>query len=482
MGIFTPRASDYFLKRSNLIIPFALQAFLLVSIPALLLFDDLYISRNVLMFLYLECVLISFLGRAGNIFQIFLALVFIFNLANPFFEILGLYNYPVNNLMLLGDGMTRPISDQVLNDTYIAMCAFLVGSSVGWVLSLLTLYSRDKPSFHVIFNYGSSFSLSGFISVIFYVTFFMVVVRSVLLTYYASRYGYVDVIHSHKTELNIPLIFELFELFYKLVGSMFVFYRVNQKDFIRRSLIFIIPFWILFLAGSRGEAIAVTLALVLIYTHHYRYFKITKYIKYFLILFVFGVLMGSYRFMDNPELILLIPNIIELSLFHFVGNASSLAVLSYTIVLQDEFFNSVPFLFGYIDSLFSFAPNYTVEGVMQKNYLAQHLTYLLNPEKLFRGSTVGTAQVAEFYELVGGSIYLLGLVSALYLFVSQFFLRIIFNNPILFYVGLTYFEFFILSPRGSVFKFINKESVVMLAIVVFISLIIKFYKTRRHPS
>jgi len=459
-----------------------LQTFLLALTPALFLFDDLYISRNVLIFLYLECVLISFWGRTGNIFQIFLALVFLFNLANPIFEALGLYNFPTNNLMLLGDGITTPISDQVLNETYIAMCAFLIGSSVGWILSLFTLYSHDNTPSRVIFKCNSSFSLSGFISVIFYITFFIVVARSVLLTYYAGIYGYVDVIHSHKTELNIPLIFELFELFYKLVGSMFVFYRVNQKDFIRRSLIFIIPFWILFLAGSRGEAIAVTLALVLIYTHHYRSFKMSRYVKYFLILFIIGVLMGSYRFMNNPDFMLIIFDIINLSLFHFVGNASSLAVLSYTIVLKDEFFNSVPFLFGYIDSLFSFAPNYTVEGVMQKNYLAQHITYLLNPEKLLRGSTIGTAQVAEFYELVGGSIYFLGLVSALYLFVSQFFLRIIFNNPILFYVGLTYIEFFILSPRGSVFKFINKESVTMLAIVIFFSLIIKFYKNRHRPN
>lgn len=422
--------------------------------------------------------MISLFGRSGNIFQIFLASVFIFNLANPIFEAFGLYSYPIDNLMLLGDGITVPISNEVLNKTYIIMCCFLGGSSIGWILSLFSSYPTRSKISNVNIKFNLSFSCRKLISYIFYTTFILVVVKSILLLNYSRIYGYIDVIHLHETDLNIPIILSLFELLYKLVGSIFIFYSVNQKDFVIRSVVFLIPFWILFFAGSRGEAIAISLALVLIYTNHYRFISIFKYIKYFLILFILGVLMGSYRWMSSPDLSILISNFIDLSSFHFFGNASSLAILSYTIVLQDQFFNSTPFVFGYLDAIFSFAPNYTIEGIMHKNYLAQHITYLLNPEKLLRGSTIGTSQAAEFYELVGGSLYLFGVVSALYIFASQFLLRIIFVNPILFYLGLTYFEFFILSPRGSVFKFINKESLVLILIAVIFYLFFKFTRMK----
>ena len=371
-----------------------------------------------------------------------------------------------------------PISNEVLNKTYITMCCFLGGSSIGWILSLFFPYPTHRKISNVIIKLNLSFSYRKLISYIFYTTFILVVVNSILLFYYSRIYGYIDIIHTHDTDLNIPIIFSIFELLYKLVGSIFIFYSVNQKDFIRRSIVFLIPFWILFFAGSRGEAIAISLALVLIYTNHYRFFNISKYIKYFLILFILGVLMGSYRWMSNPDLSILISNFINLSAFHFFGNASSLAVLSYTILLQDQFFNSTPFVFGYFDSIFSFVPNYTIEGIMQKNYLAQHITYLLNPEKLLRGSTIGTSQSAEFYELVGGSLYLFSVLSALYIFASQFLLRIIFVNPIIFYLGLTYFEFFILSPRGSVFKFMNKESLVSFLIAVFFYLFFKLIRIK----
>ena len=81
-----------------------------------------------------------------------------------------------------------------------------------------------------------------------------------------------------------------------------------------------------------------------------------------------------------------------------ISNSSSIGVIAYTIELKDQFFNKVPFLFGYVQGIFSFAPNYTLEGIQNKNYLAQHLTYLLNSDKLYRGSTIGTSLGAEFYE------------------------------------------------------------------------------------
>lgn len=353
------------------------------------------------------------------------------------------------------------------------MSAFLVGTSVGWILSLygpsnqIYLYKFENKSFRLSFSSRKIFNL------IFYCFFIIVMIHNIILVFYSSKFGYVDVIHSHKTDLNFPILLRIFELFYKLIGVLFIYYCVNKKEYIIKSILFLIPIWVLFFAGARGEAVASTIVIMLIYSHHFSNISFFRVALYLILIFLISVLTGTYRFMENKELTSILSNLLNESIFHINGNASSIAVLSYTIMLKDVFTNDLPFIFGYLDAVFSFAPNYTDQGIAEKNYLAQHLTYHLNPEKLYRGSTFGTSQIAEFYEFANGSIYLVGIFSIMFLFFANTFIKNIFNNPMFFYSGYTFLEFFILSPRGSVFKVFNKEFLICIIILAFLNLLIK---------
>ena len=159
----------------------------------------------------------------------------------------------------------------------------------------------------------------------------------------------------------------------------------------------------------------------------------------------------------------------------FTGN--SLGVLAYTIQLKDEFFNSTPFFFGYIPALFSFAPNYTIEGIESKNYLAQHLIYLLSPEKLLQGSTIGTSISAEFYELVNGNWLGILLLSTLMLYLSNIIIKNLYKNYVTFYLGYLYIQNLILAPRNSIMKIFNKETLISL---VLLYLLLFLFKKRNH--
>ena len=118
-------------------------------------------------------------------------------------------------------------------------------------------------------------------------------------------------------------------------------------------------------------------------------------------MFFSAIVIDALRF---SEISSLLENISVFDLFfNVVASTWEVSGAYYTIELQEEFFNRIPFLFGYIQGIFSFSPNYTVEGIQNKNYLAQHLTYIMEPDKLLNGSTIGTAMGAEFYEFVGGS-------------------------------------------------------------------------------
>ena len=251
----------------------------------------------------------------------------------------------------------------------------------------------------------------------------------------------------------------------------------NHKEYIKYALIFMAPFIIQAFTGARGETIAMIIVVTFIYSHFYKQFNMVKIFSYGIVLFFSAIVIDALRF--SREISSLLENISVFDLFFNVvaSTSGSVGVIAYTIELQEEFFNRIPFLFGYIQGIFSFSPNYTVEGIQNKNYLAQHLTYIMEPDKLLNGSTIGTAMGAEFYEFVGGSIGGIFILSGILLYFTNYFMSRINRNIVMFYIGALYLEALLLAPRGSIMKIFSKESLVSILVLIFlVSLSNKYFK------
>ena len=101
-------------------------------------------------------------------------------------------------------------------------------------------------------------------------------------------------------------------------------------------------------------------------------------------------------------------------------------------------------------------------------FLLIHLTYLLNPDKLYGGSTIGTSMGAEFYEFSNGNFFIIFTLSFLLLYATCYFISRLDKNVFMFYLGALFLELLWLSPRGSVMKIFDKETLVSLIILIFV--------------
>jgi hypothetical protein len=427
---------------------------------------DLVTNRNLLCIIYFQCLLFALLFDRERLFTTYLLMTFLFNLVMPILESLGLFVFPPNNLILLGDGITMPISSSSLSEAYASMIIMLVGATSGWCYSKILYREKIDKYTNDFSGIKDSEKLKKYAYILFFVFYVVVIYRNILLAYYANIYGYVDVMHSQKTDIGMPAIAVFADMFYKLTGFLLLYFIQSEKEFKRVCILFALPFLIQSIAGSRGEFVIVTITLVLIYQINYGSLKASKVLKWGIILFLFGVVLGIYRFSRDFNSLLELKILANAIMTVFLGNSASLGVLAYTIQLKDQFFNNIPFLMGYIDAIFSVAPNYTLEGLINKSYLAQHLTYILNHDKLFGGSTIGTAVVAEFYEIARGSYFILFILSFLMVYIGQLLVFNLRKNFIIFFFSALYFEALVLAPRGSIMKVFSKESLASYVIIL----------------
>lgn len=431
--------------------------------------------QNILIIIFLECLLISLIDKKFNVFQVFLLMMFLFSLAIPFFIVFGIYEYPPGNRIMLGDGMSTIISDNTLIETYNVLSVILLGTSVGWLLGKLkfnmNVYRLKDSLSNKIFDN----SLAYLIKILFFILFPLVIYNNTVLVYYSLMYGYVEVMHLHSINLNTNIIFIISDMLFKMSGYSLIFFSRKKEEFIKYSIFFMIPYIIQFATGVRGETIVVFLTLIFIYSCLFQQIDFKKIIPTSIFIFIFSTVFGAYRFSRDFEILFNNFSIYDLIILGIVSNASSIGVLAYTIQLKDQFFNQTSFLFGYIQGIFSFAPNYTLEGIYNKNYLAQHITYLINPNKLFGGSTIGTSQGAEFYEFSDGNLILIFLLSLILLYLACFLISRLNNNLLLFVFAAFYLELLWLSPRGSIMKFFSKETVFAFTILFLIIKLSKYF-------
>tara|TARA_B100000989_G_scaffold298303_1_gene286981 strand:+ start:407 stop:1834 length:1428 start_codon:yes stop_codon:yes gene_type:complete len=434
---------------------------------------DVY--RNILFLTFVECAILAFIDSKDSIYKIFLFMMFLFNIALPIFVLFDLYSYPIGNRIMLTDGVMTVVSDKTLSETYQVLMMMIVGTSVGW---LIGKYNFDKNN---NFNFRTSSSIYSprFIAnfkILFFILTVMVIYRNSALVYYSSVYDFIEVMHVRSIDLGAPWFFNFADVLFKVFGFILLYQSKNRKEYIKYATIFMIPFIIQALTGARGETIAMLIVILFIYSHFYSQVKLAKAFFYGVMLFSASIVIDAVRFSREIGDVLANISIFDLLVLAVTSTSGSIGVIAYTIELKEKFFNSVPFLFGYIQGIFSFSPNYTLEGILNKNYLAQHITYIIEPAKLFNGSTIGTAMGAEFYEFVGGSMFGIFIMSILLLYVAKYLISRLNTNLIMFYIGAIYIEALILSPRGSIMKIFSKESLISFLVLILITLIVRRYK------
>ena len=432
------------------------------------------VYQVILVLVFLECILLSFTDKAFNIYQIFLFMMFLFNVSLPVMELFGWYSYPQGNMIMLSDGVEVMVSDEALAITYKVIITMLLGTSVGWLIGIFkfNLYNRrgDILLSNVIVKNRNLFCS------LFFILLPLAAAYNSMRLYYSTIYGYVEVMHLHSVSGSIPYVFRFAYIVYPLAGYSMLFQARNKKEYIKYAVLFMLPYFIQMFTGARGETIAVFFTVIFIYSYYFEQIKIRRIVPAGILVFVLANVIGAYRFSRNYDY-----NLLDVSASRAVASivscSKSMGVIAYTVELKDQFFNKVPFLFGYIHAIFSFTPNYTYEGIQNKNYLAQHITYLLNSNKLYGGSTIGTAMGAEFYEFSNGYMIFIFILSIILLYCACYFIKNLFKNQFMFYIGAMYIEILCLSPRGSIMKIINKESVLCIAILVFITLLTRYRKT-----
>jgi hypothetical protein len=368
------------------------------------------------------------------------------------------------------------ISNNSLSETYQVLITMIMGTSVGW---LMGKYNFDKNRNNSEYFTSTTIYTPRFVTnlkYLFFVLTLMVIYRNLALVYYASVYDFIEVMHLRSVDLGVPVVFMLADILFKVFGFVLLYQSRNHKEYINYATIFMIPFFIQALTGSRGETIAMLILVLFIYSHFYHMLKLTRAILYAGILFFASIVIDTLRFSREIGDVLANISILDLAVIAIANTSGSVGVIAYTIELKDEFFNSIPFLFGYIQGIFSLAPNYTYEGIQNKNYLAQHITYITEPTKLFNGSTIGTAMGAEFYEFSGGSMILIFILSIFLLYLCKYFISRLNKNIITFYIGAIYFEALLLSPRGSIMKIFSKETLISLLVLTLMVFLVKSYK------
>jgi hypothetical protein len=469
---------NLYLNKSLIIFLILFQLTIFVSLmPVFFLTDfssDIY--RNILVLVFLECVALSCLDKGFNIYQIFLFMMFLFNIAIPIFSLFDLYSYPLGNRIMISDGIKTVVSAKTLTETYQVLISMIVGSSVGWLIGILNFDKKNKKSEFSLTTIIHNSKSRNIIKYIFFILLALVVYRNFLFVYYSGIYGYIGVIHLQSTELETSRVLILADILFKVSGYAMLFQSRNHKEYIKYATLFMIPFFIQAGTGARGETIAIVITVIFIYSHFFNQLKFKKLISIGIILFMLSIVIGAVRFGGGVGSVLTDVSIFNLILYAIISTSGSIGVIAYTIELKDQFFNSIPFLFGYIQGIFSLAPNYTYEGIQNKNYLAQHLVYITEPDKLYNGSTIGTAMGAEFYEFADGSMVIIFILTAMVLYFAKYFINRLNKNIIMFYLGALYIETLLLSPRGSIMKIFNKESVISMAILIFIALLIWYQK------
>lgn len=403
--------------------------------------------------------------------------IFVFLGLHPILHFFGILD--INNSLLQAASLKKSISKEGIIASYKSLNAFLIGTFLG----VLLIRSKVRkilfvPRLNLIKKTFSRIKAPHLnpLKYAFWFLFWVMVFDEMSLYVEASKIGYVNAFHVGgqknpffvMADILYPLVF-----CFLLKLAVFDKTKVDASKFRDLAIIFLIPYFITFLAGFRGEFIAKFSVLVMIYL-----FKIRGISTLRIIFLSFAVVIGvvSMEFIRFSSGLNPFDIPIELYFEGFLYAGNTFSVLGYVSDYSESLYHGPLFLFGPIIGLFSTADTYSVSGIETKPYLAQHLMYIMDSKKFFGGSTIGSSSVAELF-LINDSFIFIFFCAMVFIFIAQFFAKNFLRSGILLYISFTFFENFFMSPRGGFLKFIDKEFALSLIFYIVTAIIYSVLKT-----
>lgn len=393
---------------------------------------------------------------------LYLFSIIVFLCLNDLFYSLGLMNLSSN--MSFSTSYYK-YSSESFTKAKVFLIYFLSGTYFA-ILFLLNKKNKIKESSYK-FTY-----LKGF-QFFFIFLFFVLVVDKFSLYLRSKTVGYVQTFHSEYETLDFFIVADiLYPVIFSILTIGFFEKKISKIKAISYTVMFLLPFTITFFAGFRGEFVGKFLALTMIFYASKNFSKVYFFLFFSILVFA-GLAIEFIRFDDSLSIFSL-PLSSYLEAFSYLGN--TFHVIPLTIDFQEELYHGWKYFFGGPIGVFSLSPTYSFEGIQSKPYLPQHLTYLIDYYRFKNGSTIGGSIVSEIILI---SSYLIMPISFLVIIISKIIIDKSIKSFFWFYVALTFFENFLLIPRGGFLKFIDKEFIIGLATILLINILHNLSKSNK---
>lgn len=418
-------------------------AFFAIALNVLFSWTQARYSEGIL-FASVLLVLLVVSKRLGIWSYLYTMSVIVFLCMHELLNAVGLFDN-LSTLALMGGRYSY--GEESLVEAKKSLLFFLTGSALG-----ISLISRNRYN---VTNTDTKIRLGIYKPMFFLVLGINIIAK--LSIYINSRaVGYVQAIHG-TSQSNI--LFTVCDILYPVLFALILKEIIwNKRKVVAYGFLFLVPYFILFISGFRGELIGKVIAVLILYSLLYRFNIFWLVTGAFLGLFA-SLIMEFLRF-DSSLAITDLPLDAYIEAFMFAGN--SFAVVPLTIENASDLFHGWKYFFGGPYGVFSFSETYTVEGVLSKPYLPQHLTYIIDRNRFLGGSTIGGSILAEIY-LITPKLTLL--ISSLIPIFTSWLLKNSLRSALGLYVTMSFMENLIFIPRGGFLKFIDKELVIALLIL-----------------
>lgn len=337
---------------------------------------------------------------------------------------------------------------------------FLTGTGIG--LSMTERFRKGRDSI-------KSTSKLVLLKTVFFLVLVINIVGKGKIYINSKTVGYVEAIHG---ATQTGLLFTVADIILPIVFSILLVNVYGDKKRITLySIFFLLPYIILFLTGFRGELVGKIIAVLCLYSMTQKINKM--WMLFGSVIGLVAVLSMEFLRFNSSISIWDLPVDAYVQAFMFAGN--SFAVVPLTIENASELIHGWKYFFGGPLGVFSLAETYSLKGIIEKPYLPQHLTYIIDRNRFFGGSTIGGSVLAEVYMLSPKLVLVAGVLIPL---LSAQVLRNSLRSGVFMYLSLTYMENLLFIARGGLLKFVDKEFVLGMITFALIFLLKQIISVR----
>lgn len=449
------------MKKSLLII---LQIIILLLYQILEICNfDIEVYKILFTIIYLECLLLSFIGKFLNIYQIFLISLFFFNFSRIFIDIFFHIDMEIMDLWMKGR-----LSEESTKELLKYFSVFCLSTSIGFISNLESNKVNISKKRQLVKVKNNKLYI-----IVFIIFLLVSLANNLALINLTLKNGYISLYNKN--------IYEIVLLKGGATISIVIYlYLINKlkdkKQFIILTVLILLFLWIpRMLIGQRGPTLVFIVYIIYLYNRRYQ-------IKNKLSIGIYGILIILSAkiielFRENQK--------IEKDIFYsfvsiFYSQGISMLVPAYLLEYKKELIynHKYPYIFSYFLDLFKDLGNHqNINHIINGNYLGHQLTYFISKNIFFNGNGTGTSIIAELIDL--SSMNLL-----LFILFSFFMMKFIYiiekaqdKNIYYYVISYIFIQNFIYSPRDSIFK--NLNMLINLLVGVFLLNLLKKLLTRR---